>query len=236
MIAQGRDAMNEIFESIYSAWKATPTPVAAGVALVGGWLASLVIRFLVMNLLRVVRFDRLSSRTGLTEFLRKGNVHYEPSKLAGVIAFWITMLFVFLQVARILDEGIYTALLSKMTNGIPNIAAGLLVAIVGYLLVSFIANFILTIALNASLHGARLLSRCIKWLGVIIVVTLALEQIGLGRSIVEFVFQILLAAFAFGAALAFGIGCKDIARDAAMKIIRNLREHDRASRGSDLEG
>ena len=228
--------MNEIIDRIYSAWNAMPAPVAAGIALAGGWLASLAIRFLVMSLLRIVRFDRLSARTGLTEFLRKGNVHYEPSKLVGVIAFWITMLFVFLQVARILDEGIYTTLLSKMTNGIPNIAAGLLIAIVGYLLVSFIANFILTIALNASLHGARLLSRCIKWLGVIIVVTLALEQIGLGRSIVEFVFQILLAAFAFGAALAFGIGCKDIARDATMKIIRNLREHERVSRGPDLEG
>lgn len=41
---------------------------------------------------------------------------------------------------------------------------------------------------------------------------------------------------AFAAALAFGLGCKDIARDAMLRFLRNLREKGRAEKGPDLEG
>jgi hypothetical protein len=228
--------VSDLIDRIGSIWTTFPAPVSAVIVLVFGWLAAYAIRFIIAKFLQLIRFDKFSAKTGLSEFLRKGNVKYSPSKLAGVIVYWVALLVVFLQVAKILDLDIYNALSGKLVQALPNMAAGLLVAIVGYLVVSFIANFILTIALNASLPSARLLSRAIKWLGVIVVVTMALEQVGLGRSIVEFIFQIILAAIALGAALAFGLGCKDMARETLQKIIRNLREQERGSKGSDLEG
>jgi hypothetical protein len=217
-------------------WATLPAPLAALLILLFGWLAALAIRFIVAKLLLLIRFDSIGAKTGLSEFLRKGNVKYSPSRLAGVIVYWVALLAVFLEVARVLDLDIYLALSSRIVQAVPNIVSGFLIAIVGYLIVSFIANFILTIALNASFPSARFLSRFIKWLGVVIVVTMALEQLGLGRSIIEFIFQISLAAIAFGAALAFGLGCKDMARDMLQKIIRDLREHERSARGPDLEG
>ena len=228
--------MNELLDRFYSIWSSIPAPVAALVVLVVGWLAAYIIRIIISKFLLLIRFDKLGAKAGLSEFLRKGHVKYTPSRLAGVIIYWLMLLVVFLSVARILDLDIYLALSGKLIQALPNILAGLLVAIVGYLIVSFSIDFVLTIALNASIASARLLSRVIKWLGVIIVVTMALEQIGLGRSIVEFIFQILLAAIAFGSALAFGLGCKDMARETLQKIIRNLREQERGSNGSDLEG
>jgi hypothetical protein len=48
--------------------------------------------------------------------------------------------------------------------------------------------------------------------------------------------QILFAALVFGLALAFGLGCKDIARDAAMRFLQNLREKRRTDERADLEG
>lgn len=228
--------MSDFMDRFLELWSSIPAPVEAIIVLVAGWLAAYALRFIVSKLLTLVRFDKLGAKAGLADFLRKGHVRYTPSKLAGVIAYWVALLSVFLGVARILDLDIYLALSGKLVQALPNVFAGLLVAIVGYLVVSFIANFVLTIALNASISSARLLSKAIKWFGVIIVVTMALEQIGLGRSIVEFIFQILLAAVAFGSALAFGLGCKDMARDLLQKVIRNLREQERGSKGSDLEG
>jgi hypothetical protein len=228
--------MNELLDRLGTVWAAIPVPLSAILVLVVGWLAALAIRLIVSKFLVLVRFDKAGAKTGLSEFLRKGNVKYSPSRLAGVIAYWIALLAAFLEVARILDLDIYIAISGKLVQALPNLVAGFLIAVVGYLIVAFIANFILTIALNASVPSARLLSRFIKLLGLVVVVVMALGQIGLGRSIVEFIFQILLAAIAFGAALAFGLGCKDLARDTLLKTIRNLRERDRGSRGSDLEG
>jgi hypothetical protein len=68
------------------------------------------------------------------------------------------------------------------------------------------------------------------------VLSLALDQLNLSRSLITTLFQILFAAAAFAAALAFGLGCKDLARDAMQRLLRNLREKERAEKGSDLEG
>jgi hypothetical protein len=228
--------MSDILDRIGEAWASIPSPLAAVLLLGAGWLAAFVLRFIITKFLIAIRFDKAGAKTGLSEFLRKGNVKYSPSQLAGVVLYWIALLMVFLEVARMLNRDIYLAISNRLVQALPNIVAGLLIAIVGYLIVSFIANFALTIALNASVPSARLLSRAIKWLGVIIVLTMALEQIGLGRSIVEFIFQIVLAAVAFGAALAFGLGCKDMARELLQRTIRNLREQERGSKGADLEG
>jgi hypothetical protein len=228
--------MVEIAARIASIWDAFPPLFRAAIVLALGWLAACIVRFAISKLLFLVRFDKLGKRAGLSEFLRKGHVRYTPSQLVGVIAYWVALLSAFLLVARTLDVEIYRALSEKLVQAVPNLFAGILVAIVGYLVVSFIANFILTIALNASIKGASLLSRAIKWLGVVIVVTMALEQIGLGRSLVEFIFQVLLGAMVFGAALAFGLGCKDMAKEFLQKVLRNLHEQERGAGKQDLEG
>jgi hypothetical protein len=228
--------MGEIVDRLVSIWDSFPPSLKAAIVLVVGWPAAFVVRFVISRLLMLVRFDKLGKRAGLSEFLRKGHVKYSPSQLAGVIAYWMALLSVFLLVARILDVEIYRALSGKLVQALPNMFSGVLVAVVGYLVVSFIANFILTIALNASMKSANLLSKTIKWLGVIVVVTMALEQIGLGRSLVEFIFQVLLGSLVFGTALAFGLGCKDMAKDFLQKVIRNLHEQERGAGKQDLEG
>jgi hypothetical protein len=228
--------MNEITASARAIWSSLPPIAAALIVLILGWLGSTALRFIVSKLFRIIRFDKLSAKTGLSEFLRKGNTRYTPSRLLGVIVYWIALLAVFLAVAKILDVGIYLAISQKLIQSLPNLIAGVLVAIVGSLIVAFLANVVETIALNASFPHAKLLSRVLKWLGIVIVLTVALEQAGLGRSILGFIFQVLLGAAALGAALAFGLGCKDMARDSLQRFIRNLQEKERASHGSDLEG
>jgi Mechanosensitive ion channel, conserved TM helix len=228
--------MNDLIENSKAFWTTIPAPIKAVLFIIVGWLAAVAVRFIVSKLLLLLRFDTLGQKTGFSDFLRKGNVKYSPSRLAGVFVYWIVLLLVFLGVAKILDLDIYLAISGKIVQALPNLVAGVLIAIAGYLIVSFAANFVLTIALNASVPNARLLAKAIKWLGVIVVVTMALEQIGLGRSIVEYIFQIVLAALALGFALAFGLGCKDMAQGALKKIISNLKEKDRVSKGADLEG
>jgi len=228
--------MDEILVRAAGFIDSMPSFLEAVFVLGGGWVAAVVIRFVLSRLLAVARFDRLGERTGLSDFLRKGGVEYRPSSLAGVIAYWATILAAFLWAARILDLDIYLALAGKLAQALPNLAAGILVSVVGYLAVTFLSNFVLTIALNASVQGARLIAKAIKWLGLVIVFTMALEQLGLGRGIVEFVFEALIAALALGAALAFGLGCKDMAQGALKRFMQSLREKERGERGSDLEG
>ena len=75
-----------------------------------------------------------------------------------------------------------------------------------------------------------------KIAGYVLVVGIALEQIDLSRTMISAMLQILFAAVVFGLALAFGLGCKDLARDAAARFLQTLRERRRSDGRPDLEG
>jgi hypothetical protein len=228
--------MTDLVVRLRESMAGLPPPFLAVLVLAVGWVAAFALRFIVSRILAAIRFDRMGEKTGLAEFLRKGNARYTPSRLMGVLVYWITLLAALLEVLRIVDEGIYKAFSDKLVQSLPNLAAGVLIIIVGSLVVSFIANFTLTIALNASMPNARLLSKTIKYLGIVVMVMVALGQVGLGKSIVDFLFEVLFGAAAFGASLAFGLGCKDIAHDSMQRFLRNLREKGRSGQDSDLEG
>ena len=109
--------------------------------------------------------------------------------------------------------------------------------IIGSVIVIFVGNFVQTIASNAAFPHSNLLSRAIKWVGIIFVLLLSFENFNLGSKVLSSTFLIILAAIAFGVSLAFGIGCKDIAREIMEKFLRNLEEKNKKGpKGPDLEG
>jgi hypothetical protein len=228
--------MNELSETIAAAWTSLPPILAATLSLVIGWLAAFALRLLVSGFLGLVRFDHLSERTGFSEFLRKGGAKYSPSKLVGTIAYWIVILVALYQASSALEPRIAQSLADKAIEMLPGLFAAFFVVVLGTVLVSFLANFALTIARNAGIPSATLIGRSIKLIGIILIVTVALEQIGLGKTILSTMLLLLFAALAFGTALAFGLGSVELARGAMQKFLRNLKERERGSKGSDLEG
>jgi hypothetical protein len=228
--------MSEIAEFLRQAWASLPSPIAALLTLVVGWLAAIALRFVLSRLLGLVRFDRLSERAGFAEFLRKGGVQYSPSKLVGSIAYWLLLLVTLFRASKAMDVRIAEALTERAIELFPSIIAAGFIAILGAVLVSFLANFVMTIARNAGIPNARLISRAIRLVGDLVVLTVALEQVGLGRTVLSSMFQLLFGALVFGLALAFGLGSKDLAREAMQRFIRNLQERGRGPKGGDLEG
>ena len=228
--------MASFFAAVAEFLRTLPSWVRALMVLAVGGGSAFLLRFLCWRLLPIIRFDALCARIGVTEFLRKGRVSRPPSRLVGTFAWGVVFIVTFFQVSRQLDIGVVNAFSGEVAASVPRILAALFIVLVGLVVVSFIGNFVLTVALNAARPHANLLARGVKIAGVVLVLSLAIEQLNLSRSQLISLAQILFAAAAFGAALAFGLGCKDIARDAMLRFLRNLREKERAEKGPDLEG
>jgi hypothetical protein len=212
--------------------------VAIGlILLIVGLVLAILLRLLVTKLLELIRFNTLSDKTGVTEFLRKGQINYTPSKLIGNIIFWIIIILILFFIADIAGIKILGATIDKIVNSFPNIFGAFITLIIGSLIIIFISNFVQTIANNAAFPHANILSRAIKWIGVIFVLILSFENLNIGSKILGSTFLIVLASMAFGIALAFGIGCKDIARDLMEKVLQDLKERSKKGpKGPDLEG
>lgn len=227
---------NVIIDSFRSFLLGLPPIAGALLTFILGWVVALLARMLVPKVLGLLRFDRLSEKTGIASFLRKGNVHHSPSRLVGYLLYWFLMIAVLSNTVARLDEGVATSLSAWLRSALPNLLATLITVIIGLVVVTFLSNFIITIARNAAVQSPDLIGRIIKYLGFFIVATIAMDQLGLGQTIISTIFVLIFAAIALGVGLAFGLGCKDMARKAFEEFIKNLREKQRVGQGSDMEG
>lgn len=217
-------------------FSAQPDWLVALIVVAVGWLFAIAVRFGIARLLTALRFNHLCERTGTCEFLRKGEVGFTPAQLVGRGLYWLVLIVVLLETARLLDLGVATEFRRRLVASLPAVLSAAMVFAVGLILVAFVAGFVRTVTRNAGSPYANLWSRVARWFGVILVLAIALEQAEIRGSILAGVIQIVFGALAFGAALAFGLGCKDMARNTMERLITDLKERHRDVPKSDMEG
>lgn len=228
--------LNDIIASVEAFFNALPPIAGAFLTFVIGWIFARFSRFLVPKLLSLLRFDRFSDKTGITGFLKKGNVEHSPSRLVGLLLYWLIMIIILSNTVARLDYVAASSISTWISSALPRSIAAFIIVVIGIVVVIFLSNFFITIAKNAAIHSPILIGKAIRYIGFIVVATMALDQLGLGQTIVSTIFILLFAAVAFGLALAFGLGCKDLAKKYMEDFIRNVQEKGRVKRGTDLEG
>lgn len=83
----------------------------------------------------------------------------------------------------------------------------------GYLLSNFVSQAILITAVNASLPPARVVATGSRWGVQSLAMAMAIEQFGIAEKIVVVGFGITLGSVVLAAAIAFGLGTKDLAKE-----------------------
>lgn len=228
---------NQVTTDLMSTTAGQPfsTDITALLILLAGLCAAVVLRLIASRMLEAIGFNTLCDKLGVSEFLRKGDVRYAPAKLMALLAFWVVLLGTILRVLHLIGVRLVVTIIERLQAALPAYILALSIAVLGCTLISFLANVLRTFGRNAAIPYADLLSRAIKWLGICIVLVMAVEQLGIEFKLVSAIFLIVVGAAAFGLALAFGLGCKDIARDTAQRFLQHLRERHRQT-DTDLEG
>lgn len=213
-----------------------PGWLTAVIVITIGWLAAGMARFVVARLLALLHFNQLCERTGACDFLRKGEVAFSPSELAGRGLYWLIVIGALLEAAQLLDIGAAMEIRQRVVAAIPALLSAILVLIVGLIVVAFLSGFVRTLSRNAGSPYGNFWSRITRWTGTTLVLALAVEQAEIRGSVLAGVLYIIIAAIAFGMALAFGLGCQDMARNAMTKLIADVKERHRDASKSDMEG
>jgi hypothetical protein len=190
--------------------------------MLAGWLGAMVTRALVRGLLALFRFDRFADKIGLGTFLEKGKVAYRPAKLVSVLAYWLAMVIAFLMASRTLDIAAVNRISDGLVASLPGLFAGIFITIVGIVIVSFLGNVVETIARNAAVVDAPGVARISRYIGVAIIILLASDQLGLGKSLLSTFLIITFAAIALALAIAFGLGSVELAKGAMQGLVKNL--------------
>ena len=181
------------------------------VILIIGWLISKLIRGLVTRVLKTLKLDDLSDRIELDTLLKKGGIQYSLCELIGVICYWLALLVTFVVAINAIGLTVAADLLNKVVLYIPNVIAAIFILILAMFIASVLKNIVHTAATNAGIAQANLLSRIVEVIVIVFAIAMALQQLNIRATVIELAITILLASAGLAVAIAFGLGCKDIA-------------------------
>lgn len=176
-----------------------------------GWLFSKVIRSIVSKTLKAAKINELSSRIELDKLLAKGGITYSLSDLIGGICYWFGLLVTFMVAVNAIGLTIAADLLNKVVFYIPNVISALFILILGMFVSTLLKSIVQTAASNSGLNQGKLLAQVVETSVIVFAVFVGLEQLQIGIRITELTISIILGSLGLGLALAFGLGCKDIA-------------------------
>lgn len=194
------------------------------VILIIGWLLSKVIRTAVSKALKLIKIDALAERIELDKLLGKGGINYSLSDLIGVICYWLALLITFMVAINAIGITIAADLLREVILYIPNVIAALFILILGMFVSTILKNIVQTAASNAGLSQGKLLAQIVETVVILFAVLIGLEQLNIGIVITQMTISIIMGSVGLGLALAFGLGCKDIAGKYVGELVEKLKK------------
>jgi len=194
------------------------------VILIIGWLLSRIIRTVVSKALKLIKVDALAERIELDKLLGKGGLNYSLSDLFGVICYWLALLITFMVAINAIGITIAADLLREVILYIPNVIAALFILILGMFVSTILKNIVQTAASNAGLSQGKLLAQIVETIVILFAVLIGLEQLNIGIVVTQMTISIIMGSVGLGLALAFGLGCKDIAGKYVGELVEKLKK------------
>ena len=188
---------------------AIPKIIAFGLILLAGWFIAGLIAKGVAALLRKVRFNELAQRAGVDGFMQTSGTD-AAGFLAGVVK-WFVRLIALVVAFDALGLPAVSEFLRQVLLWIPNLVVALVVLVIGGLVAKTLSMFVKGMVEKTGLGSPRLLAAIASagvWAFAIII---AVNQLGIGATLVNTLFMGTVGALALALGLAFGLGAKDTA-------------------------
>jgi mechanosensitive ion channel-like protein len=188
-------------------------------------VVALLARLLIVRALRGIQFDRRADEWGLSALVGLPT-STSPSQTLARIIYWTILMLGLLVSLTALNATIPSRLALSVFDYLPHLLAALMILIVGGVAARFLARSVLIGAVNMQIQSARLLSLTVKWLVLLVTVAMVLDHLGIGRNVLLLAFAILFGGIVFAAALAVGLGARDVV---SRTLERQLREPQRSA-------
>ena len=205
-------------------WSYIPTLAGAILILVVGWLIAKVIEAVVIRALKAVRLDAASDKAGISNVLAQGEIKMTLSELIGALVYWLVVLVIIATALNALNLTVAASLISRLVEYVPNIITAVFALVLGSLLANFVASIVRTTASNAGIDRAKLLGQITQTVIMIFATIIAIEQLNIATALIALAVNIILASLGIGIALAFGLGCKDIAGKFVSDLVNKLKK------------
>jgi hypothetical protein len=196
--------------------------LAIGLAIVVallGWAVAQLAAAAMRVILRLVRFNQ-----GVRGLFGASALSYEPSELVAWGVYWVVLVIGLMLAGDTLGFGLSASVKARLGEVLPRVVAAGLLLLVGVLVAMVFGHVTHRFFETAGMRGGRLRGQAVTLVLSAFAVLIALDQLGFAAQFVMAIGLIALGAIALAAALAFGLGCRDLARDFIVEYLRSLEE------------
>ena len=205
-----------------------PQLIGAIVILIIGYIVAKVLQAVVGRVLQAIGFDGWMEKGGIKQFFDRAETNQTPVSILGQLVFWFVFIIALTMAADALGIPQVSVILGQLIAYIPSIIAAVLILILAALL----ANFVSGIVRGAT--GSGLLASVAQYAIIVYAVFAAITELGIAVELTAPTFLIVLGAVALGAAIAFGLGGREVAQDILQKAYD--RSGDEVKSGSSSDG
>ncbi len=203
-----------------------PNLISAILLLIVGLFFGLLTKQGFSRFFRLLKIDEFSERHGITNIFLKSGIKDKLSSIIGRLVGWLVFfIFVILSLSS-LNVPAIERLLERFFLYLPNLFVAIIILLTSYILSNFFGRAALIASVNAGLKASGLIGRFIKLTIFLLGVTMALEQLGIGRETIIIAFAIVFGGIVLALSIAFGLGGKDIAKEYLEKKMKGEEKDD----------
>ena len=192
-----------------------PQLLGALIVLIVGYIIAKILDTVITKGLQKAKVDHRLTSGGGGRYVERFAPQGSPSKLVGLVVFWVIMIFVITSAIGTLGIPALTNFMNQVLAYLPNVIAALLIFIVAAAVAGAVGGIVHRTM--GDTPTGKVVRAAVPALVMVIAVFMILTQLGIAPVIVTATFVALIGGLALAAALAFGLG----GRDAAAQLINS---------------
>ncbi len=214
----GTAVMTSLAAALAMVMSAIPKIIGFLIILVIGWIIAGILSRAVAAILRMVRFNDLADRAGITGFVHNMGINTDASGVLAEIAKWFVRLITLVIAFDSLGLPAVSNVLNNFIMWLPQLVVALVVLVITGLIANAVGDLVRGAVSEAGFNNPGIIATiamvAIWGFGIIV----AVNQIGVAQVLVDTLFEAFVGALALAFALAFGLG----GRDTAARIVEDL--------------
>lgn len=202
-----RASLTVAFAMMFSA---IPRVLGFIIILLVGWLFASIVGKAVLAILRAVKFNEISERIGIAEFVRKmGDA--EPSMLIAGVVKWLIRIVVLLVAFDALGLTGVSDLLRQLLLWIPNLIVGIVVLVLAGIGARALGNVVRGASAEAGFDNPETLANVARTAVWVFAIIITVNQLGIAATLINTLVIGAVGAVSLAAGLAFGLGGRELA-------------------------
>jgi hypothetical protein len=200
-----------------------PQMAAAIVLLLIGIFVARALRTLVEKMFDKAHLDEYTSRVGINEVFSHLGFGKSPSYAFSFLVYWFILFVFIVSAANAVNMTVVSDLLERFALFLPTLAASILILFGGLLFARFLATLVANAATSNGISGGGFLSQGAYMIVLLFAAMTALEQLGLKMELLTVAIEIVFASLGLAAAIAFGLGGKEVAAELIRDSIKKSK-------------